>query len=183
MIIPPTPTISTQPKRSWFAAMLNFKPEVFHFISLKTIDETLAFMAERLNTYEVKFQARKDGFKCKYEGSGPDNVESLSPGTPLSPVVTFDTIPSPIPESETVCENSESLRSSQSPSLVNSPTEEATTLAVDPLKSVKFKIEVLQMGEGDDSSLKIQFTQQQGAFSSFQMVVNRFKQDWNLDAR
>lgn len=50
---PPTPLITTQPKRSWFANLLSFKPEVFTFTSQKSMDETLTFLALKLKVSKL----------------------------------------------------------------------------------------------------------------------------------
>ncbi|KAJ3302415.1 hypothetical protein HDU76_005524 [Blyttiomyces sp. JEL0837] len=187
-VIPPTPIITT-PKRSWFANLFNFKPEVFTFESRYPYQTTVEAVTNALNSIDVKFQIRKEGgFKCKYDGT---------PSTP-SPTTQPPLTPSPISPK-------------QSRSLSNAGT--TTTRPISPtstlpqpmqsqedsqqgghIRSVKFKVDVIPAGEngngnggsdnhgnGEGEVWKVQFMQQQGAFSTFQLVTTKFREVWQLD--
>ncbi|KAI9100551.1 kinase-like domain-containing protein [Phlyctochytrium arcticum] len=147
LAIPPTPLITSTPKRSWFASLFNFRPEVYFLQSGKSLEDTQNAMAELLAGLDIKFQARKEGgFKCKFEGS--------LLGAPLSP----------------------GIMSSASPTSPSSLSESSPTST----KSVKFRVE-MGNNEGDTpTSVKVQFVQQQGAYSSFQMIVDRIKTTWEM---
>ncbi|KAJ3281514.1 Serine/threonine-protein kinase brsk1 [Borealophlyctis nickersoniae] len=149
--IPPTPIITSSPKKSWFANLFNFRPEVFTLSSARGYDETVRGVVDRMDACDVKYQSRKEGgFKCKYDGSPASTATSATPTT-------------------------------------SSPLSASSQESSQQVKSVKFKIDIVpdEAVEGkeglSDVKWKIVFVQQQGAFSTFQMVVDKIKAAWDLD--
>ncbi|KAH9247166.1 hypothetical protein BASA81_015250 [Batrachochytrium salamandrivorans] len=164
---PQTPVISQTPKQSWFTNLFNFKPESFTLLSNKSMDATSTEVITILTSLDVKFQLRRDGLiKCKYDPATSQGV----PTSLLQPIA-------PEKENETgvstqnLSVNSGSVTTGGQP---NSP--------VSGRKAVKFKIEILadtaEMGHG---ALRVHLTQQQGAFSTFQSVVEAIRTKWNLN--
>ncbi|KAI8843063.1 kinase-like domain-containing protein [Chytridium lagenaria] len=71
--------------------------------------------------------------------------------------------------------------SPQSPSILNDANTGEPSQQAPTLKSVKFKIDILQSDSAYDNGIyKIQMTQQQGAFSTFQIVTKRLKDSWEI---
>lgn len=208
--VPPTPTISSAPKRSWFANLLNFKPEVFLFSSTKGLEETQAFIVERLNQFEVKHQPRKEGgFKCKYDGLLPATASPISPMSanvlnsgeafPLTATENQHSAPSS-PKPDRSSNTSSTMNGSSSP---RSPLPNGEVFTFQPLnsenggglltapqinaassssvKSCKFKIDIANVETSEGGvQLRISFVHQQGSFSTFQIVVNKFRSNWTI---
>ncbi|KAJ3177530.1 hypothetical protein HK101_010216 [Irineochytrium annulatum] len=157
--------INTTAKRSWFANLFNFKPEVFHFDSaFDGFDETVEHVTGWLGRNDVKYQSRREGvLRCKFDGS--NNGGSAESPTAISPNGGTEQVPfSPlIAVTESGPLTAESLMVAGSGAPV--------------LKGVRFKVEVVANNgeEGGQRPWRIQFTQQQGAFSTFQLIMNRFK--------
>ncbi|KAJ3122344.1 hypothetical protein HK098_002932 [Nowakowskiella sp. JEL0407] len=148
--IPPTPIITQTPKRSWFASLFNFKPEVYEIISTLPSDKTIEAVENQMKACDIKYQARKEGgFKCKFDSFSNSHSSNLMPMSPNSPGI------------------------SSGPS--NSGLKDLSSDSSS--KGTKFKIDLVQM---DDGSVRIQFVQQQGSFSTFQAIVERFKVNWAI---
>ncbi|KAJ3099174.1 hypothetical protein HDU97_003369 [Phlyctochytrium planicorne] len=164
---PPTPTLTSTPKRSWFANLFNFKPEVFVFET--TVKHSLANVTENvqrlLKDQEVRFQVRKEGgFKCKYDGLASSPMGLMPENKVFEKQVSgqLQLTPNVSPGGASVLSAVETESSQSS-----------------PMKSVKFKIDITAFDGNIDSGLfKIQMTQQQGAFSTFQMITKRIKESW-----
>ncbi|KAJ3090583.1 hypothetical protein HK102_003289 [Quaeritorhiza haematococci] len=208
--IPPTPLITTTPKRSWFASLLsNFRPEVYTLTSKKSYDETVDFIVQRLQDFEVKYQTRREGgFKCKYDGNG---VTSSPTGNGNGNQQDGENTNAGVP---ILAQQPNSTASHTATSASSSGAPNGT--ANGAIKSVKFKIDILPLEEtgsvdhppaspvsplshapnnplprpgspghlnqnGSQVGWKVQFVQQQGAFSAFQLVAERFKAAWTLD--
>ncbi|KAJ3046674.1 hypothetical protein HK097_000643 [Rhizophlyctis rosea] len=150
--VPPTPVITSSPKRSWFANLFHFKPEVFTLLSTRGVEETLAYVEQQLLANEVKLQPRKEGgFRCKF-----DSQNSSAPSQTSMSDSPVGSVLSDSPETS-------------SPTLPNSTSGQG-------FKSTKFKVDVVP----DEEGCRISFVQQQGSFTTFQMVVDRIKSRWEI---
>eukprot|EP00842_Homolaphlyctis_polyrhiza_P004793 jgi/Hompol1/5314/HPOL_004327-RA len=168
---PQTPIITQTPKQSWFTNLFNFKPESFGLVSVKSLEETTTTIQSILTSLDVKFQVRKDGLiKCKYDpnalGGNMTPPHSATPdrqddaGSMLPPVSHIN-------------------------SIVAASTHDAPNSPAVAGKAVKFKIEISadSVENGRREVFRLQLTQQQGAFSTFQSVVERIQAKWNLEEK
>ncbi|ORX88301.1 hypothetical protein BCR32DRAFT_1514 [Anaeromyces robustus] len=230
--IPPSPVITSTPKKSWFANLFNFKPEAVTLLSQSNVEETSSMIQDLMESLDIKYQVKRDnGFKCKWDGgqvpatvlatakgqvvggSGReestliDSSNSSSSNKRASRFSTHNnsnnsnvsTINNDIPKVESPVRGDEC-------SLYATPTSAKTTKSdEDPsssslkdcsaegplnmipskdemilMKSVKFKIDIIPLEDnnGDKASTKVIFTQQQGSYSSFQVVVFNIKSTW-----
>ncbi|KAJ3106652.1 hypothetical protein HDU96_008146 [Phlyctochytrium bullatum] len=198
---PSTPVITSTPKRSWFANLFNFKPETVTFQTTvkRTHTVTSDLLAKVLRDADVRFQNRKEGgFKCKYDGVPAPNTPSfgssyhlgVSPAS-LSNQPSSAQLFAGTGSAQVAPEKSAGLSPglAGSPGLGSSPVGGASVLSVPvsegeqqqptaPLKSVKFKIEITPVDGNEPCLFKVHLTQQQGAFSTFQIITKRLKESW-----
>lgn len=95
----PSPVITSSPKRSWFANLFNFKPDVQMFESNVGREETLRAVEERLNKLAIgtiKIYAKRDNIlKCKFEGhtggEGPDALKAVKFRIEVTPKTLSET--------------------------------------------------------------------------------------------
>lgn len=83
--VPATPLITNTPKRSWFATLLNFKPETYTLVSVVGLEESMNKMALVLKRSDIRYQMRREGFKCKFENDGTSPMTPIEPSTGNSP--------------------------------------------------------------------------------------------------
>jgi len=213
--IPPSPVITSTPKKSWFANLFNFKPEAVTLLSESNIEQTTSMIQDLMESLEVKYQTRREGgFKCKWDGGHiPSAVLATAKGQVVS--IRED---STIIESNNSSVNKRMSRfsstsntgssstnlksesnnnndngiyttptsakeeqfskecSTDGPAIVVTPTKENKEEMV-LMKSVKFKIDIVPSDE-NSTFTKVVFTQQQGSYSSFQVVVYNIKTTW-----
>ncbi|KND03181.1 CAMK/CAMKL/BRSK protein kinase [Spizellomyces punctatus DAOM BR117] len=150
IVVPPTPIITSSPKRSWFANLFHFKPDAFTVYSSQDFDRTMTAIGELLTAHDIRNQPlRGGGYKCKFEASSPSAAILTAMHT-----------------------------ASSSPS-TSSPTSEQGNPPI--IKNVKFRVDLLPNDEGEGLPWKLQFTQQQGANSTFQLICQRFKESWDYE--
>ena len=67
-----SPAISSGPKKSWFANLFQFKPEIFVTYSSEPLGDTKTTIEKHLQTIGVQYQYSRDGvsLKCKYDCGG-----------------------------------------------------------------------------------------------------------------
>lgn len=227
--IPPSPVITSTPKRSWFANLFNFKPEAVTLLSESNVEQTSSMIQDLLDSLEIKYQNKREGgFKCKWDGgqisssvlasakgqviggreestileSSSNNTSNKkisglnsNPGTSSNNVTSINTdVPkadsNPEEHSSGIYTTPTSAKASKPEvehSEHNMPTENsidghitASSSDMVTMKSVKFKIDIIPSEENtsEKSSTKVIFTQQQGSYSSFQVVVYNIKSTW-----
>jgi hypothetical protein len=73
---PDSPGYSGTPKRSWFATLFRFKPELVSYVSKHDLFETRRRIDRKLEMLHVSVQPSKDGIsmKCKYDADGTMEV-------------------------------------------------------------------------------------------------------------
>ncbi|KAJ3019023.1 hypothetical protein HKX48_002458 [Thoreauomyces humboldtii] len=77
---PPTPIITSSPKRSWFASLFNnFKPEPLSIKSTLDYQATQTAILDFLEKVQVsKVEPHKDGWKCRYDSASSPSTASSS---------------------------------------------------------------------------------------------------------
>ncbi|KAG4105711.1 hypothetical protein H8356DRAFT_1287157 [Neocallimastix lanati (nom. inval.)] len=206
--IPPSPVITSTPKKSWFANLFNFKPEAVTLLSESNTEETTSMIQDLMESLGIKYQEKREGggFKCKWDGGPvPSAIVSAAKGQMIRGGSGVDNILGEGGGGGGEGGEGESLPSPDSSSS-NKPTASGTQAEVQDninssmstntiwMKSVKFKIDILPasggganitsssntIGETNSTtgSTKVIFTQQQGSYSSFQVVVYNIKSTW-----
>ncbi|KAI9209095.1 uncharacterized protein BJ171DRAFT_175279 [Polychytrium aggregatum] len=178
---PPTPVITTTPKRSWFANLFNFRPESMSLPSILSYENTHKGMVNRMTSLGIRFDNRKEGgFKCKYS----------VPKTPASSG-TAETLPSPSSGGEPTTPTQALLSgapgsNSTSTSTSNSPNQSVTTVPSLKPGTIRFKIDIVAEAEEADgngngsSGWRVQFTHQQGSVPLFQALCEQFRSGWDM---
>jgi len=209
--IPPSPVITSTPKKSWFANLFNFKPEAVTLLSESNVEQTSSMIQDLMESLEIKYQTRREGgFKCKWEGGQvPANILAIAKGQVVGGREDSTIMEASSPINKRISRfNSNSNHNSFSSNLksesnpdsssekYNTPTSakeenfskensaDVPTIAITPskeemvvMKSVKFKIDIIP-SDDNSSFTKVVFTQQQGSYSSFQVVVYNMKTTW-----
>jgi len=224
--IPPSPVITSTPKKSWFANLFNFKPEAVTLLSESNVEQTSSMIQDLMESLEIKYQSRREGgFKCKWDGGQiPANVlaaakgqvvggreestllESTSNNTSNKKINNQGTssnnvsnINTDVPKADiNPEENSSGIYTTPTSAKTSKPEESSNhsiptenssdtpAITVTPsngmvaMKSVKFKIDIIPSEENtsEKTSTRVIFTQQQGSYSSFQVVVYNIKSTW-----
>ncbi|KAG4103335.1 hypothetical protein H8356DRAFT_1271222 [Neocallimastix lanati (nom. inval.)] len=232
--VPPSPVITSTPKKSWFANLFNFKPEAVTLLSESNTEETTSMIQDLMDSLGIKYQEKRDsGFKCKWDGGQiPASVLAAAKGqvvgvreesTLLEPSSANNKRSSRFnshasgstneggnsnPSSLNISSINTEVTKSESNSaedngLYTTPTSAKTTKSTEEpsnnsfseipsinansskgemvlMKSVKFKIDILPSDESnpEKKSTKVIFTQQQGSYSSFQVVIYNMKSTW-----
>lgn len=161
--IPPTPTITTSPKRSWFASLFNFKPDVFTIRSQSDFDSSAQTIINILNSLSIKHQPKKDGLKCKVDLNNTEYLEQFSTVNYSNSNGNHLLSPKDIasPSSDNV--------------LITSPISASSNNSGTAPPSLKFKIDIIPEEEG---YCKISFVLQVGNSSIFKNVFETVRQKW-----
>jgi len=231
--IPPSPVITSTPKKSWFANLFNFKPEAVTLLSESNIEETSSMIQDLMESLNIKYQVKRDsGFKCKWEGGQiPTATLAAAKGQVISGredstllessvnnnkrTARFDShasgsssnnsnhnvssINTDISKTENAGDDNGLYTTPTSAKTINSDNNDPSNNAINEnstdvpainiipskndmivMKSVKFKIDIIPSEDStpEKTSTKVIFTQQQGSYSSFQVVIYNIKATW-----
>ncbi|KAI8904162.1 hypothetical protein DFJ77DRAFT_253120 [Powellomyces hirtus] len=173
---PPTPVITSSPKRSWFASIFNnFKPEPLHIKSTLEYQETQTLILELLQKIGVnKVEVYKDGWKIRYDGSGSSPSSTSSSAGPSSS--------SSGPSSSSGLSSAGQSAVGASPS-ASGPSVEQGNNSPSAMKFVKFHVTIgldpeAPVGYIVEGPFRIQFTMLQGANSTFKHLVAQLSAWW-----
>lgn len=202
-----SPIVASSPKKSWFANLFNFKPEVYTLIfpleqDVATPNDVFDWVTEHLKAWNVQYAPRNSlilcGLRCVFDPTVPSPTASTrsstqSPNTPKA-LSTATSIPeyangganesaSPTSTAESCTGNADSTSSS----CVNGSKSNSKILSMTgPLseKAIRFNVDFVleeSFGPTVNKQVKVSLTLQQGAVSAFQNLAEHFKNEWQAE--
>jgi len=150
--IPPSPVITSTPKKSWFANLFNFKPEAVTLLSESNTEETTSMIQDLMESLEIKYQVKRDsGYKCKWDGGQiPATVLAAAKGQ----VVSRDDSSLLDPSSNASTGNKRASRfSTQSGNSTNTNSYTTNINSSSNVSSINTDVVKLETNNGEDNGL------------------------------